>query len=235
MADAITDEGVEQLRRRIGVAHPHTQPPCYFLPNEDAFRHVAEAYGDDNPLWCSPAYGEKTRWGGPIASPHLVGGDTLIGEDEVVTLSESDRALLRGDPLRGVHAFYSGSFREWWHPLRPNTRVARRNALVGVRGQSGRVRRPGRARMVGRGVRRRRRTGAVRSVPVDDPHRARKGDATEEERPDRGAALHRRGDRRHRRHLRRRARPTAGVPNPAGGRTSGRATRSAHWSRARCE
>ena len=60
MADAITDEGVEQLRRRIGVAHPHTQPPRYLLPNEDAFRHVAEAYGDDNPLWCDPAYGDKT-------------------------------------------------------------------------------------------------------------------------------------------------------------------------------
>ena len=30
------------------------------------------------------------------------------------------------------HAFYSGSFREWWAPLRPGTRVTRRNALVGV-------------------------------------------------------------------------------------------------------
>jgi acyl dehydratase len=137
MADAITDEGVEQLRRRIGVAHPHTQPPRYFLPNTDAFRHVAEAYGDDNPLWCDPAYGDKTRWGGPIASPHLVGGDTLIGEDEVVTLGDEDKALLRGDPLRGVHAFYSGSFREWWNPLRPNTRVCRRNALVGVHDKQG--------------------------------------------------------------------------------------------------
>ena len=69
MADAITDEGVEQLRRRIGVAHPHTQPPRYLLPNEDAFRHVAEAYGDDNPLWCDPGYGPKTRWEQSIASP----------------------------------------------------------------------------------------------------------------------------------------------------------------------
>ncbi len=137
MADAITDEGVEQLRRRIGVAHPHTQPPRYLLPNEDAFRHVAEAYGDDNPLWCDPAYGDKTRWSGPIASPHLVGGDTLIGEDEVVTLSDEHKAMLRGDPLRGVHAFYSGSFREWWNPLRPNTRVTRRNALVGVHDKVG--------------------------------------------------------------------------------------------------
>jgi acyl dehydratase len=132
MPDAITDEGVEQLRRRIGVAHPHTQPPRYFLPNEDSFRHVAEAYGDDNPLWCDPAYGRATRWGSAIAPPHLVGGDTLIGEDEVTKLDEDTTALLKGDPLRGVHAFYSGSFREWWYPLLPNTRVTRRNALVGV-------------------------------------------------------------------------------------------------------
>ncbi len=56
----------------------------------------------------------------------------MIGEDEVTTLDEETAALLKGDPLRGVHAFYSGSFREWWNPLLPNTRVTRRNALVGV-------------------------------------------------------------------------------------------------------
>ena len=39
---------------------------------------------------------------------------------------------MKGDPLRGVHAFYSASEREWWAPLRPGHRVARRNALVGV-------------------------------------------------------------------------------------------------------
>lgn len=132
MPDAITDEGIERLRRRIGVAHPHPQPPRYLAPNEDAFRHVAQAYGDDNPLWCDPDYGPKTRWGGPIAPPHLVGGDTLIGEDEVSSLDTETAALLKGDPLRGVHAFYSGSFREWWNPLLAGTRVSRRNALVGV-------------------------------------------------------------------------------------------------------
>jgi hypothetical protein len=61
-----------------------------------------------------------------------VGGDTLIGEDEVTSLDEKTRALLKGDPLRGVHAFYSASAREWWAPLRPGKRVFRRNALVGV-------------------------------------------------------------------------------------------------------
>lgn len=126
MPEAITDEGVAQLRARIGIPHPHTQPPWYVVPNEDAFRHVAEAYGDDNPLWYDPEH--TSRWGGPIAPPHLVGGDTLIGEDEVT----AKPAELKGDPLGGVHAFYSGSHREWWNPLRPGTRVTRRNALVGV-------------------------------------------------------------------------------------------------------
>ena len=98
---------------------------------------MAEAYGDDNPLWCDPAYGASTRWGGPIAPPHLVGGDTLIGEDEVTRLEGELRDLMKGDPLGGVHAFYSGSFREWWHPLHPATRVTRRNALVGVHDKVG--------------------------------------------------------------------------------------------------
>ncbi len=39
---------------------------------------------------------------------------------------------MRGDPIRGAHAFYSGSSREWWAPLRPGRQVVRRNALVGV-------------------------------------------------------------------------------------------------------
>jgi acyl dehydratase len=128
----ITDEGIAALRARIGVAEPHPMPPHYRRPGLDAFRHVAVAYGDDNPLWCDDKYGKDTRWGGPIAPPPLVGGDTLIGEDEVTELDEETRALLKGDPLRGVHAFYSASAREWWAPLTPDRRVFRRNALVGV-------------------------------------------------------------------------------------------------------
>jgi acyl dehydratase len=128
----ITDEAIARLRTRIGVAEPHPMPPHYLLLTTDTFRHVAEAFGDDNPLWCDPTYAEKTVWGGPIAPPPLVGGDTLVGEDEVTELDDDTLALLKGDPLRGVHAFYSASAREWWAPLRPLRRVARRNALVAV-------------------------------------------------------------------------------------------------------
>jgi acyl dehydratase len=128
----ITDEGVARLRERIGVPEPWPLPPHYLRPNIDAFRHVAEAYGDANPLWCDPAYAEKTIWGATIAPPPLVGGDTLIGEDEVTEVPDDKRELMKGDPLRGVHAFYSASVREWWAPLRPDHRVFRRNAMVAV-------------------------------------------------------------------------------------------------------
>lgn len=128
----ITDEAIEALRRRIGIAVPHGVPPQYFHVNTDVFRNVAHAYGDDNPLWCDPDYGLTTRWEGSIASPQLCGGDTLIGVDEVTDLDAETKAIVKGDPLRGVHAFYSSSAREWWRPLRPGATVRRRNALVGV-------------------------------------------------------------------------------------------------------
>lgn len=133
----ITDEGVARLRARIGVPEPHPLPPYYTLPTIDTFRNVAVAYGDDNPLWCDPEYGPKTRWESPIASPVLVGGDTLIGEDEVPVVAEEHRDLMKGDPLRGVHAFYSGSAREWWAPLLPLRRTFRRNALVAALDKEG--------------------------------------------------------------------------------------------------
>jgi acyl dehydratase len=129
-AGQITDEGVARLRARIGIPEPHPMPPCYTLPTIDTFRNVAVAYGDDNPLWCDPEYGLKTRWASPIASPVLVGGDTLIGEDEVTAVAPEHVELMKGDPLRGVHAFYAASAREWWAPLLPMHRVLRRNALV---------------------------------------------------------------------------------------------------------
>ncbi|MFO1536628.1 MAG: hypothetical protein ACKOVH_02195 [Actinomycetota bacterium] len=135
--EAITDEGLAALRARIGVATLHPQPPHYRFPNEDAFRHVAEATGDDNPLWCDPGYARGTVWGGPIAPPAGNGGDTLIGENEVTDLAPETAALLRGDPIRGAHAFYGGSFREWWNPVRPGLRIGRRNALVGVHEKGG--------------------------------------------------------------------------------------------------
>jgi acyl dehydratase len=129
----ITDEAVARLRERIGIPVRNPAPPHYREPGVDAFRIVAQAYGDDNPLWGDRHYAAATRWREPIAPPAMVGGDTLIGEDEPIQLTSEQKALLKGDPLHGVHAFYAGASREWWAPLTAGQRgLRRRDALVGV-------------------------------------------------------------------------------------------------------
>jgi acyl dehydratase len=128
----ITDEGVAALRARIGKPQLYPAPPHYHRPGVDAFRHVAWSYGDDNRLWSDIDYASQSAWKEPIAPPAMVGGDSLIGEDELSTEEIAAQKDLRGDPLRGVHAFYAASEREWWAPLRPDHRVSRRTALVGV-------------------------------------------------------------------------------------------------------
>ncbi|HVX09164.1 hypothetical protein [Humibacter sp.] len=128
----ITPEALAELRARIGIAQPYPAPPHYRCPGTDAFRTVAWSYGDDNPLYADPEYATGTVWAMPIAPPSLVGGDSLIGEDGLTEDDRSRAERLKGDPLRGVHAFYAASEREWWAPLRANRRVKRRTALVGV-------------------------------------------------------------------------------------------------------
>jgi hypothetical protein len=96
----ITDDALDRLRMRINVPEPWPRPPHYRTVTADVFRLVAEAYGDDNPLWCDPEYGARTRWEGQIAPPPLVGGDTLVGEDEVAEVPHDMKSAMKGDPLR---------------------------------------------------------------------------------------------------------------------------------------
>jgi acyl dehydratase len=128
----ITDDGIAALRARIGKPQLYPAPPHYRRPGVDAFRHAAWAYGDDNPLWSDVDYAAQTVWKEPVAPPALIGGDSLIGEDELTDEELGGQKDLRGDPLRGVHAFYAASEREWWAPLRSDHQVSRRTALVGV-------------------------------------------------------------------------------------------------------
>ena len=171
----ITDAAIERLRARIGIPEPHPHAAALpSSPNIDAFRNVAIAYGDDNPLWCDPDVRRGAPAGaGPIASPVLVGGDTLIGEDEVTEVAPEHRDLMKGDPLRGVHAFYSASAREWWAPLRPGHRVCRRNALVGVLDKPSEFAERAVHEWTGQVFRDDDGHAAVGPVPADDPHRAR--------------------------------------------------------------
>lgn len=97
----ITDSGLDDLRERIGVKIGHTAEPWCHEATRDNIRHYAHGIGDDNPLWCDPAYAAKTRHGGIIALPSF-----LFSTSRIVS------GYVGGLP--GVHAMWSGA--DWtWH------------------------------------------------------------------------------------------------------------------------
>ena len=57
----ITEEGINELRRRIGsyfsVVYGNREV------TKDAVRHFVEGIGDPNPLWVDEEYARKTSWG----------------------------------------------------------------------------------------------------------------------------------------------------------------------------
>lgn len=103
-AGRITEEGLEQLRRRIGVEHPIEDPFVRFV-NDDSIRHAARAVGDANPLWIDPDHAAKSRYGRQVAPPTLL---------YAVTWGSWD--MRRGEGLPGVHGLHS---RDRWTYYRP--------------------------------------------------------------------------------------------------------------------
>ena len=68
----ITQQGLDDLRKRIGVKIGNTLEPWCHEATRDNIRHYAHGIGDDNPLWCDPAYGATTRFGGIVALPSFL-------------------------------------------------------------------------------------------------------------------------------------------------------------------
>src|SRR5262249_47609912 len=83
--------------------------------SEDTIYHFAFGNGDNNPLWCDPDYGRKTRWGSVIAPPLFL---YTLARNEVPKLPD-DLKHLRGDPLRGIHQFYVGGEWEFFDQVYP--------------------------------------------------------------------------------------------------------------------
>ena len=70
----ITPKGLDELRERIGVKIGVTAEPWCYEATRDNIRHYAHGIGDDNPLWCDPAYAEKTKFGTIVALLKLGAG-----------------------------------------------------------------------------------------------------------------------------------------------------------------
>ena len=60
----ITDAGLDDLRKRIGVRITKSLEPWCYEATRDNIRHYAHGIGDDNPLWCDPEYAsnDALRW-----------------------------------------------------------------------------------------------------------------------------------------------------------------------------
>ena len=107
----ITDQGAGcDLRARIGVRIENTLEPWCHEATRDNIRHYAHGIGDDNPLWCDPAYAAKTRFGGIIALPSF-----LFATSRIIS------GYVGGIP--GVHAMWAGADWTWHKPVQRNQEI----------------------------------------------------------------------------------------------------------------
>jgi len=103
----ITETGLEDLRKRIGAPITDTIEPWNHEATRDAIRHYAHGIGDDNPLWCDPAYAETTAFGAIVALPSF-----LFSTSRIVS------GYCGG--LAGIHAMWAGANWTWRKPVLRN-------------------------------------------------------------------------------------------------------------------
>jgi acyl dehydratase len=106
----ITDDGLNDLKRRIGVPIVGSLEPWCHEATRDNIRHYAHGIGDDNPLWCDPDYAEKSRFGGITALPSF-----LFSTSRIIS------GYVGGLP--GVHAMWAGADWSWHAPIRRNDEI----------------------------------------------------------------------------------------------------------------
>ena len=100
----ITEEALDDLRKRIGVPITDTVEPWNYEATRDAIRHYAHGIGDDNPLWSDPAYAEKTRYASIVALPSFLFSTSRIASGYCGGLS-------------GIHAMWAGADWNWYKPV----------------------------------------------------------------------------------------------------------------------
>ncbi|HBO94897.1 MAG: acyl dehydratase [Pseudomonadales bacterium] len=103
----ITEAGLAELRKRIGVKITNTVEPWNYEATRDAIRHYAHGIGDDNPLWCDPEYAAQTKYGSIVALPSFL-----------FTTSRLISGYCGG--LSGVHAMWAGADWTWHKPVLRN-------------------------------------------------------------------------------------------------------------------
>ena len=106
----ITEQGLDDLRKRINVKITDTLEPWCHEATRDNIRHYAHGIGDDNPLWCDPGYARNTAFGDVVALPSF-----LFSTSRIIS------GYCGG--LAGVHAMWAGANWNWHKPIARNTEV----------------------------------------------------------------------------------------------------------------
>jgi acyl dehydratase len=106
----ITDDGVSNLRRLVGIPIEETVEPWCYEITRDNIRHYAHGIGDDNPLWSDLEYASSTSFGDVIAPPSFV-----------FALNRILSGYVGGLP--GVHAMWAGADLTWHRPMIRGTDV----------------------------------------------------------------------------------------------------------------
>ncbi|ADP80796.1 FAS1-like dehydratase domain-containing protein [Pseudofrankia inefficax] len=111
---ALDEETIEAVRRRVGIPVRRSRRPHNEVCSSDSFRHFAQGYGDDNPLYSEPGYAGGSSWGSSIAPPLY---PTSAGILRPVAWSADEEAeMAGGDPLAGIGQYMCG---ERWVFVRP--------------------------------------------------------------------------------------------------------------------
>ena len=107
----ITDQALDALRARKNVRIENTAEPWCHEATRDNIRHYAHGIGDDNPLWCDPAYAARTRFGDIVALPSF-----LFATSRIIS------GYVGGIP--GVHAMWAGADWTWHQPVLRNQAIS---------------------------------------------------------------------------------------------------------------
>ncbi|MBI2800459.1 MAG: MaoC family dehydratase N-terminal domain-containing protein [Gammaproteobacteria bacterium] len=100
---ALWEGALDEARSLIGVDLRRTGQYWNTEATPDAVRHFCWGIGDDNPLFCDPAYGAGTPWRTGLAP-----GCFLYTVDTTVVAPK----------LRGIQWLYGGTDWEWFEPIR---------------------------------------------------------------------------------------------------------------------
>ena len=100
---ALWPGALDEARALIGVDLRRSSQSWNTEAAPDAVRHFCWGIGDDNPLFCDPAYGAASRWHSGLAP-----GCFLYTVDTTVVAPK----------LRGIQWLYGGTDWEWFEPIR---------------------------------------------------------------------------------------------------------------------